>query len=83
MSSWREGSQAELEVRARGFLRNADWLQMLKECAQEGGTLADELANAHGDRLRETGEHIRRAADYAAAARTSIRLADQTLLGAE
>lgn len=73
----------DLEERARGFLRNADVLDALEECARDGHALADELSGASADRLRETGEHVRRAAGYTEAARTAIRLADRTLLGGE
>jgi hypothetical protein len=72
-----------LEERARAFLRNADVLAALEECARDGHTLADELAHADTDQLRAAGEHVRRAAGYAEAARTAIRLADRTLLAGE
>lgn len=71
------------EDRARGFLRNVDVLDALEECARDGRALADELTRADEERLRETGEHIRRAAGYAEAARTEIRIADRTLFGGE
>ena len=71
----------DLEERARALLRNTDWLEALDELAAEGTGLADELERATEERLRETGEHVRRAAGYAEAARTAIRLADRTLLG--
>ena len=54
---------------------------MLEDCAVEGAGLADELARAGEERLRETGEHVRRAARGAATAREAIALADRTLLG--
>jgi hypothetical protein len=74
---------AELEERTRALLRHADWLEALDEFAAEGHALAHELTRAEAARLRETGEHVRRAADYADAARTAIRLADRALLGRE
>ena len=55
----------------------------LEECAREGGALADELARADSDRLRETGEHVRRAADCARQACEAIRFGDRALLGGE
>lgn len=73
----------DLRERTRGFLRNADWLQTLEDCAQEGRALAGELSLATDARLREVAEHVRRAADDAAFARAEIRLADRKLLGDE
>jgi hypothetical protein len=73
----------DLQERTRGFLRDADWLQMLEECAQEGRALAVELDRAPEERLREVAQHVRRAADCAAFARAAIRLADRALLGGE
>ena len=81
MSAWREGWRADLEERARGYLRNVDVLNVLDESAREGQALADELLRADAERLRETGEHVRRAAACAADAREAIRRADWTLLG--
>jgi hypothetical protein len=70
---------SELETRTRDLLRNAEWLRALEEFADEGHKLAPKLALSPHPRLRETGERVRRAADFVAMALVEVEFGDRTL----
>ena len=72
---------SNLEERTRDLLRHADWLHALEEFADEGHRLAPKLALSPHPRLRETGERVRRAADFVAMASVEVEFATRTLGG--
>ena len=72
---------SDLERQTRDLLTRADWLRALEEFADEGHRLAPKLALSPHPRLREAGERVRRAADFAAMASVEVEFAHRTLGG--
>jgi hypothetical protein len=72
---------SDLETQTRDLLGRADWLRALEEFADEGHRLAPKLALSPHPRLREVGERVRRAADFAAMASVEVEFANRRLGG--